>query len=683
MIFKKSQVVIFLFVTSCLFAQEVKFGKVAKEELLESFYEKDSSTSAAVLFRKISTKFNYLQSDGFHVVTYVHERIKIYNKDGFGYATQTENLYKSSSARESISGLKAYTYNLENGEVVKTKLKSSDTFSKSINKYYNEEKFTMPNVKEGSVIEYQYRIDSPFPYSIDEIVLQYDIPIRKQEIMVAIPEYFYFAPRMKGYLTVAPEYTSKASKISYTTKTRGNDDRAARTSFNNGSIDYQTSVTTYLMNDVVALVEEPYVNDMDNYRSAVNYELQFVQFPQSLRKDYTTTWEKVIKTIYESDHFGKQLSATRYFKDEVLAITNGVEGQIEKTAAIFNHVQQRMSWNGLRGYYADKGVKAAYKEKSGNTADINLMLVAMLKEAGVAANPVLLSTRDNGVPLFPTREGFNYVVAAVELNGNNIFLDASNKFTKPNLLPTRALNWFGRLIKEDGSSSSVSVLPTKPSREASMMLVTLNEDGTIEGKLRKSYTDYRAYIFRNAYDNVDEEDYLEKYENKNNGIEVSNYEIKNKNAIGKPVTESLDFFMDSQAQVIGDKLYFTPLFYNATKENPFKLDDRNYPIDFAYPWEEKYIMNINIPEGYKVVSLPESTVLALPDNMGSFTYHIAEKGSTIQLKVDLKMNMAIIPAQNYAGVKELYKKVVEKETEKVVLSKISGNGTSKSTAGGR
>ena len=683
MTFKKFQLVILVLAASSLFSQDVKFGKISKEELLETFYEKDSSAPAAVLFRDISTDFNYLQSDGFHVITHVHERIKIYNKDGFDYATKTENLYRSTSDKESISGLKAYTYNLENGEVVKTKLKGSDTFSKSLNKFYNEEKFTMPNVKEGSVIEYQYRIDSPYSYSIDEIVLQYDIPIKKQEISVAIPEYYYFAPSMKGYLGVSPKHSSKSDKINYMSKTRSSNGKAARTNFNNGSIDYQTNVTKYVMNEVPALVDEPYVNDMDNYRCAVNYELQFVQFPESIRKDYTTTWEKVIKTIYNSDQFGKQLSSSSYFKEDLLALINGVDGQLEKTAAIFSHVQQRMTWNGYRGYYTDKGVKTAYKEKSGNTADINLILVAMLKEAGIEANPVLISTRDNGVPMFPTREGFNYVVVAVELNGNSVFLDASNKYTKPNLLPTRALNWFGRIIKEDGTSSSVSVFPKKRSREASMMMVNLNTDGTIEGKLRKSYTDYRAYMFRNSYENVNEEDYLEKFENDNNGIEVSNYEVKNKNSIGKPITESLDFFMDGQAEVIGNKLYFSPLFYNVIKENPFKLEERNYPIDYAYPWEEKYIMNISIPKGYKVVSLPKSAILALPDNLGSFLYHIAEKDNVIQLKVDIKMNMAVIPAENYSAIKELYKKVVEKETEKVVLSKISGDEHTTSTAGGR
>src|SRR5690606_12095695 len=139
--------------------------------------------------------------------------------------------------------------------------------------------------------------------------------------------------------------------------------------------------------------EEPYVNDMDNYRSAVNYELQYVQFPKSLRESYTTAWGQVVKTIYGSDDFGGQLNRSKYFKTDLASVIEGKSSESEKLSAIFSFVQNRMNWNGFLGYFTDKGVEAAYKEKSGNIADINLMLIAMLKGAGLDANPILISTR--------------------------------------------------------------------------------------------------------------------------------------------------------------------------------------------------------------------------------------------------------------------------------------------------
>ncbi|MFS4456518.1 DUF3857 domain-containing protein [Maribacter sp. 2304DJ31-5] len=667
---KQIAIVVFLFLMASVMAQDVKFGKVSKAELEEKIYAKDSAAPAVVSYRKIDIFYRYIQNSGFQVVTEVHERIKIYNKDGFDYATVSERLYTGGNDKETFSGLKAYTYSLENGEVVKTKLKSSDTFSKELSKYYDEEKFTMPNVKEGSVIEYQYKISSPYSYSIDEIVLQYDIPIRKQQVFIAIPEYYSFKPNMKGYLPLDPKYSMTTSKITFTNKERTTNGQVTGTRFSTSAVDYKINKTTYAMEDVPALKEEPFVNNMDNYRSSINYEIEYVKFPNSAPKSYATNWEKVVKAIYDNDNFGRQLEIARYFKDDLPAILQGKASALEKITAIFSFVQRRMNWNGYIGKYADEGVVDAYKKKSGSAADINLMLVAMLKKAGLRSNPVLVSTRDNGVPLFPTREGFNYVLAAVELEGQNILLDACNKYTEPNLLPVKAINWSGRIIKEDGSSNVVPIVPDKASKKLTMMNVNLKENGDIEGRKRETSTFYNAYLFRNRNNGINEDDYLERKENDNNGMEISDYEIKGKTELGKPIVETYSFFVESQSDVIGDKIYFSPLFFHAEDENPFKLEKRDYPIDFVFPWQEKYTVNILIPEGYQVTSVPQSINLVLPGQMGSFLYKILHKDNKLQIVADVKMNQAIIPAGDYDGIKELYKKIVEKEAEKVVLSKI-------------
>jgi len=230
-----------------------------------------------------NVSYNYVQSSGFQIITSVHERIKIYNKDGFEYATVKERLYQSNDGNENLSGLKAYTYNLENGAIVKTKLKNSDTFSNELSKYYKEKKFTMPNLKEGSVIEYTYKLISPFSYTIDEIVLQYDIPIEKQEIRIGIPEYYSFKKNMKGYLTLNPVQNSTSQKINFTNREeRSLSDGVTQSSYRTSSVDYRVVIDEYNMVNVPALKEEPYVNNMNNYRSSINYEIQYVQFPNAV-----------------------------------------------------------------------------------------------------------------------------------------------------------------------------------------------------------------------------------------------------------------------------------------------------------------------------------------------------------------------------------------------------------------
>ncbi|PCE63359.1 DUF3857 domain-containing protein [Sediminicola luteus] len=656
--------------TMGLRAQEVKFGKVSKEELEQKFYPQDSTADAAVLYRRVRVSYKTSPGGGFIQETFIHEKIKLYNKDGFDFATITEGLFEISGEEETAYGFKAYTYNLVDGKVEKTKLKNSELISEKKNKNWQVKKFTMPNLQEGSIIEYQYTIGSPFTWLIDEIDLQYNIPIQKEEVQLAIPEYYVFKPLMKGYLPINPKASrdSKQMQLSYR---RNADAGGVKTERVVTNITVNMNVVDIKMQDVPALKEEPFVNSMDNYRSAINYELQYTKFPNSAIENYTTTWKDIVKDIYDASSFGDQLDRKRYFKDDLATILGGLNTETEKTLAVFNHVQKNMTWNGTYGYYTDEGVKKAYETKSGNVADINLTMVAMLRAAGLNSDPVLVSTRNNGIPLFPTKEGFDYVVATVEADGKQLLLDATSKYTKPNMLPVRTINWAGRIVKEGGVSEPISMIPSYVSREIIMMNGTLDGEGVIEGKIRRICKDYVGYGFRVNNNELDEETYLGNLEEKYKGVEIENYEVRDKTDKNKPVTEVFEVLAEESVELIGDKMYFSPLLWFANEENVFKRDQREYPIDFGYPWQDKHVMSITIPEGYQIESIPEAINISLPENMGKFTMRVVPKGNkSIQVLSELGFNEAVIPAMEYPHIKEFYKKVVEKQTEKVVLSKI-------------
>src|SRR5690606_2867036 len=138
--------------------------------------------------------------------------------EGFDYATSDVQLYKSGSDEEKESGLKAATYNLVDGKIQETKLEKDGIFKTEVSKYYNETKFTVPNIKEGSVIEYKYTIASPFYWSVDDFVFQHAIPVKKLEAKFETPEYFNFKVNTKGYLRITPKVDTKNDKIVFTNK---------------------------------------------------------------------------------------------------------------------------------------------------------------------------------------------------------------------------------------------------------------------------------------------------------------------------------------------------------------------------------------------------------------------------------------------------------------------------------
>lgn len=650
------------------FSQDYDFGKVSKEELQEIAYPTDSSANAAYLYKYRRTYFNYQQGEGFSLVTEIHERIKIYNKEGFKYATKAIHLYKSGGADEELYGLKAYTFNLIEGKVEEVKLKKDGVFKTELSKYYNESKFTMPNIKEGSVIEYKYQIKSPFYSMVDEFQFQHDIPIKRLESKFETPEYFNFKLSTKGFLLIRPEEEKKNDKITFRNKTRGGVSGAS--TFSTSDVDFTKTISTYSLENIPALKDEPYVNNINNYRSAVKYELSYTKFPNAIIKYYSTTWEDVVKTIYKSSNFGTELNKTGYFEKDIDALIEGVSDPMKKAVLIFNYVKSNVKWNNYTGKYTSEGVRKAYKEHTGNVAEINLMLTSMLRYAGLDANPVLVSTRSNGIPLFPTREGYNYVISGIEAANDVILLDATMKNSMPNILPFRTLNWKGRIIRKSGSSSTIDLYPKKKSEVTTTFMVDLQEEGSIKGLWRTTKSGHKALQYRSNNNEEDDDKLIEKIENKYDGIEIDELDVKNKNDLTKPIIETIKFSMEDQADVINEKIYFSPFFFLKSLDNPFKLETREFPVDFGYPTSSSYRFIINLPEGYKVESLPETTALKLAEDLGSFVYKILVSGNKLQVVVNSNMKSAIVSPLYYEALKAYFKLLMEKENEQIVLTKI-------------
>jgi len=609
---------------------------------------------------------------GFKVITDYHMRIKIYSKDGFEKATQYFEYYKPDSGnKERISSLKANTFYLENGKVKKKKISKDAIFDEKRSKYRSVKKITMPNVIEGCILEIKYSLISPYG-SIDDLRFQYDIPVKKLDYKIEVPEYYTFNKRFKGYYFITPNKSEINSKITLRFKNRDRRVGAlVTTGYSKETVDYKNKIEKYIANNIPALKDnEPFVSSIHNYRGGVKYELTATRFPNTAPKVFSSTWKDIVKRVYNSPNFGSELNKTSYFKDDLTKVLNGTTNDNEKIMAIFNHVKSKVKWNDYKGKYTDKGVKKAYKEGVGNVADINLMLTSMLRVANLNAKPVLVSTRANGVPLFPTLDGFNYVIAMVEFtDGSYVLLDATEKYSSPNILPFRVLNWNGRKVEKDGTSSWVKLTSSKHALEDNYLSVKISDEGLVEGVLRSIYSNLKALNYRKNKNHLKEDILREQLEEKHT-IEIDEFKLLNKNKLLKTVVERIKFSSEDLVEEINGKLYIEPLLFFVNSTNPFKLEDRKFPVDFATPWKDVHRVSIQIPEGYKIEILPKNIAIRMLEDLGVFKFQTSQIGNKINTVCILQFNSAIIAPKYYAVLKGFYAKVVEKQSEKIVLVKI-------------
>ena len=112
------------------------------------------------------------------------------------------------------------------------------------------------------------------------------------------------------------------------------------------------------------------------------------------------------------------------------------------------------------------------------------------------------------------------------------------------------------------------------------------------------------------------------------------------------------------------------MLFLGTSENPFTATERKLPIYYGYPQKDRYLITVNLPDGYAVESIPENATIAFGNNTGSYKYLVSQAGNKVSFSVELKMNEAILPAQEYEELKKFYQMIVDKEDEKIVLKKI-------------
>jgi hypothetical protein len=652
----------------CLFlgvqtnAQEFELGKVSMSELQEKVHPKDTSAVAAFLFQKGKTHFAYDGLKGWSIVYEYNCRIKIYKKAGLSWATNHAFARKGHKKLNDDELLfsKGVTYNLENGKIVKTKLASEGVFNIDYSEYWKEASITMPNVKVGSVIEYKYIQKSESILEFPVFNFQSTVPVNYGEYITETPTQLIYKTVRMGSQEIHSEDKEVSGNISFL-------DEVHQPS----SMELNKIVSKHWVKDAPALLEESYVDNIQNYRLSLHCELEKVMNDNRADKNYSETWEGVAKTIFEDERFGKELSERSIYAKDMQLLLKGVSLPADRLDLLFKFVQNKMNWNGKRSCYADKGVALAYGNQTGNVAEINFILIAMLKLAGIKADPVLVSTCENGIAVFPSIAAFDEVIVAVTIDGKKFLLDASNKYSTIGILPTNLLNWKGRLIKEDGSSEEIDLFPIQKSTAHCMMMVKVEPTGKLGGKVRFSNSDYKAYDFRVENAKIGKEDYQEKLQNQLNLLQISEYSVENKTGnLTKPVIETFTFESDNHCEVIGNSMFINPLLFYTLHNNPFVLENRTSPIYFAYPREGKFVVSYTIPDGYVVESLPKSIKISTEHSLGMFSMNILTEGNKINVILSSEINDAIISADYYNEIKGFYQQIVDSETEKIVLKKV-------------
>lgn len=393
-----------------------KYGDIPMNDINMKTYDQDTTAAAVVLF-DYGQSYVTVNAGTPMINIERHTRIKILKKEGLEWANGSILTYHEGSEEEKIIGLKATAYNLEGGKIVETKMGKESMFKEKFNRSWNRQKFTIPNVKVGSVIEYTYKKSSGFIVNFPNWAFQKRIPTRYSEYWAMFPKVFKFQQYMQGYVPVT---TYEVNDQMY---------------FGENVVAHH-----WISKNVPAFSEEEYMTTDDDFISQINFALALIDLPDR-SIEIMGTWKKMNDDLVDSESFGGVLKGAGFLKDQVEQITTGMTDPIQKIVAISDWVKANVTWDGEMDYLADP-LKRVVEKKKGTVGDVNLLFGSMLQKAGLSVDMVLLSTRDHGFirEAYPMRRQFNYVICQVRLDGKTLLLDATEKYLPYDILPSQWLS---------------------------------------------------------------------------------------------------------------------------------------------------------------------------------------------------------------------------------------------------
>ncbi|MFT3683225.1 MAG: transglutaminase domain-containing protein [Ferruginibacter sp.] len=654
----------------------VKFGKVTAEDFNVVSPLIDSGTNAVVIAAVGNSEFIANTNDhNFSLVFKEKRRMKLINKNGFDAATVTIPLYTGNNGKiEKLEEFKANTYNIENGKVTETKVDRNDLFTEKANKHWTLKKFTFPAIKEGSILEYTYSIKSDFIFNFQPWEFQGQYPVLWSQYDAAIPEFFKYVILSQGYQPFAVN-KNETSIISFRFVSHGeretNNNVVTGSGLKNDDIKGEIDYHTWIMKDVPALKEESYTTTLRNSVAKIEFQLGQVIYPRQLPVNYLNSWEKVATDLYEDEKFGLPIAGSNNWLDDETAVIVKEAGTAgEKTKRIYEYVRNNFTCNNDKGIKITTGLKEVFKNKSGSVADINMLLIAMLRNQKIPANPVILSTRKHGVTneMYPLMDRYNYIIAKIDEDGNTVYLDASEQRLPFGKLPPAVYNGHAREIRKE-TAVPVYFHADSVTEVSNVNVIIANMDqGAVEGICTHTSGVFgslqiRDKIAKNGLDN-----YKKSLEVSSEDVTLENIVVDSLNKLDEPVLVKYD--MKLKAFATGDDMvYFNPLLNDAIKKNPFAAARRFYPVEMPCAFDDTYTFYMEVPKGYKVDELPKSVRIKFNEDEGLFEYIISANEADIRLRCRLVLKRANFANDDYQSLRDFYSFIVKKEAEQIVFKK--------------
>jgi hypothetical protein len=656
--------IIALFFIQPAFSQQLsrEFGVFREADMETAPPENEKDAVAMVLFDIGESKFIDTREGWYEIEFTRKKRIKILDRTGLDYAEVTIPFYiNPSGRRETVENIEAFTYNRENGILVKKALDNSQVFEVKINNRYGAKKFVLPDVRPGSVIEYKYQLVTPFYFNLPDWNFQDRIPTLYSEYKVGMIPFYEYVFLLQG----ATELDIQTREEGKVLRKWGNVVKSYGQNVGSG-IEFRDLIYTFAMKNVPSFRDESYISSADDYLVKIDFQLAKINHSVGFSEEIMSTWPKLCDDLLKNTYFGKYLSDSKKWAKGLLKSESRFQGQeaSELARQLIEHVKTNFAWDQNYSKFTSKSAKDFFTQKTGNSADINLFLATLLREAGIEAYPVILSTRNHGKIKneYPFHHFFNYAVVLVKLKDITYLADGSDALAPYNRLPPRCINEKGLIV--DKNFGWVDLETTVNSLNNKTIGLEIDAESlTAAATVSIQSTEYDAYYYKNAF--KDNDQLLEKHFHEEGFDNINNLKKINFEKPDKPYI--IAFQADVPLEALNDNLVVSPFLNFPMKKNHLTMEERSYPVDFIYKNTQSIVSRIVIPEGYSVMNLPEN--LDVSDDLMDIQLEYSQSDGAIHAKGTYSLKKVIYQPGEYRNMKRHFDRIVSSFNQQVILQK--------------
>ncbi|HTE00146.1 MAG TPA: transglutaminase domain-containing protein [Mucilaginibacter sp.] len=648
--------------STTVMAQDFPYGQVSQQELDMKKYDRDTSAHALILNEHGSSRITVNGLDDIKLLYQYHVKVKFFDDKEFNNQGTVEiTIYNGdNNVYEDVTEIKGTTfYKDDKGQTQQIELDPKNVKRVKEDKHYTTLKFAMPGLRNGCVIDVTYKLESPyFFHNFKSWRFQDDIPKLHSEYEVHIPGFWSYKASLRGAL-----------------KLTKNKAELERNCFAYHGANADCSDIVYGMDNVPAFINEDYMTSAKNFVSGVYFELeQYMDLSTGAKTYVSKEWKNVDYELKTAFWFGGQLKKKEMLKDRIAPAIAGKTDTLEKAKAVYSFIQKTFKWNERSDFGSVDGIRKALDAHTGDAGDINMALITALNAAGIRSEAVLLSTRSHGTvnKLYPGIGDFNYVIAKTNIGGKSYLLDATDPLLPFGMLPMRCLNDKGRVFSLDKPSYWIDMVTPQRETETYSFDLTLQDNGKLKGTLTHYSLGYSGYLKRREikkFNSVDE--YVENLDEKLPKLKILKSSIKNLDTLDMPLAETYEVEFDGYDNLNHDRLSFNPFMMDHVTTNPFKLAERDYPVDWGMPSDERYILTIHLPAQYTIENPPQGQSMSMPNNGGGFTTNFEGDNNTFTFSHITRFNKSIYEPEEYPYLKELYNKIILSQKSEMVFKKKS------------